>query len=136
MNQRSKQLAIEAGLYVDLKGEPWPKWMSAEGCEQAYAKFAELIVRECMKEAWDEIIDDENIAAETDPLIREYLLGNNQGIVDAVIRFRNHFGVEELPVCKHDWYSAKNPVVQNGSVCVICGAIDAREPEELKNERY
>jgi hypothetical protein len=58
-------------------------------------KFAELIVRGCMKEAWDEIIDDENIAAETDPLIREYLIGQNQGIVDAVIRFRNHFGVEE-----------------------------------------
>lgn len=58
-------------------------------------KFAELIVRECMKEAWEEIIDDENIDAESDPLIREYLIGQNQGIVDAVIRFRNHFGVEE-----------------------------------------
>ena len=58
-------------------------------------KFAELIVRECMKEAWDEIVSDEDIAAETDPQIREYLIGQNQGIVDAVIRFRNHFGVEE-----------------------------------------
>jgi len=58
-------------------------------------KFAELIVRECMKEAWDEIVSDEDIEAETDPLIREYLIGQNQGIVDAVIRFRNHFGVEE-----------------------------------------
>ena len=58
-------------------------------------KFAELIVRECMKEAWEEIVDDEDIAAETDPQIREYLTGQNQGIVDAVIRFRNHFGVKE-----------------------------------------
>ena len=58
-------------------------------------KFAELIVRECMKEAWDEIVSDEDIAAETDPQIREYLTGQNQGIVDAVIRFRNHFGVKE-----------------------------------------
>ncbi len=47
MNQRSKQLAIEAGLYVDLKGEPWPKWMGAEECEQAYARFAELLIQEC-----------------------------------------------------------------------------------------
>jgi len=47
MNQRSKQLAIEAGLYVDLKGEPWPKWLGAEECEQAYARFAELLVKEC-----------------------------------------------------------------------------------------
>ena len=57
-------------------------------------KFAELIVRECMKESMDEIVADEEIAQENDPLIREYLLGNNQGIVDAVVRFRNHFGVE------------------------------------------
>ena len=57
--------------------------------------FAELIVRECMKESWEEIVADEDIALEKDPLIREYLLGNNQGIVDAVIRFRNHFGVDE-----------------------------------------
>ena len=58
-------------------------------------KFAELIVRECMKESWEEIVADEDIALEKDPLFREYLKGNNQGIVDAVIRFRNHFGVEE-----------------------------------------
>ena len=58
-------------------------------------KFAELIVRECMKESMDEIVADEEIAQEKDPLIREYLTGNNQGIVDAVVRFRNHFGVEE-----------------------------------------
>ena len=60
-----------------------------------YIQFAVLIVRECMKEAWEEIVDDAEIAQEKDPLIREYLNGNNQGIVDAVIRFRNHFGVEE-----------------------------------------
>jgi hypothetical protein len=41
----------------------------------------------------DEIVSDENIAQEKDPLIQEYLKGNNQGIVDAVVRFRNHFGV-------------------------------------------
>jgi hypothetical protein len=63
--------------------------------EEDIEKFAELIVRECMKEAWDEIVADEDIALEKDPLIREYLKGNNQGIVDAVVRFRNHFGVEQ-----------------------------------------
>jgi hypothetical protein len=34
-------------MYVDLNGNPWPKWMSAEECEVAYAKFAELLVKEC-----------------------------------------------------------------------------------------
>ena len=45
---------------------------------------------------------------------------------------KEHFGVGEQPACQHDWYSAKNQVVVNGSVCVKCGAIDPREPEELK----
>ena len=47
MNKRIQKLAQEAGMYVDLNGNPWPKWMSAEECEVAYKKFAELIVREC-----------------------------------------------------------------------------------------
>lgn len=47
MNERIKQLAQEADMYVDLKGTPWPKWMSAEECELAYQKFAELIIEEC-----------------------------------------------------------------------------------------
>ena len=47
MSNRIKQLAEQAGMYVDVKGEPWPKWMGAEECEVAYQKFAELIVQEC-----------------------------------------------------------------------------------------
>jgi hypothetical protein len=47
MQDRIKQLAQEAGMYVAVKGEPWPKWMGAEECELAYQKFAELIVEEC-----------------------------------------------------------------------------------------
>jgi hypothetical protein len=47
MNEQIKQLAVKAGLYVDLDGTPWPRAMSAEECEAAYKKFAELIVREC-----------------------------------------------------------------------------------------
>ena len=48
MNERTQQLAEQAGMYVDLYGKPWPKSMSAEECEAAYKKFAELIVRECL----------------------------------------------------------------------------------------
>ena len=47
MSNRIKQLAEQAGMYVDVKGEPWPKWLGAEECELAYQKFAELIVEEC-----------------------------------------------------------------------------------------
>jgi hypothetical protein len=91
MNERIRQLAEQAKDHADyyamLSGEPEQEIFTE--------KFAELIVRECMKESMDEIVADEDLATETDPLIREYLLGNNQGIVDAVVRFRNHFGVEE-----------------------------------------
>ena len=48
MNERIQQLAEQAGMYVDLNGNPWPKWMSAEECKVVYKKFAELIVRECI----------------------------------------------------------------------------------------
>ena len=87
MNERIKELMEEAGIYDFV--------VESMGINEEMEKFAELIVRECMKEAWEEIVDDEDIAAETDPQIREYLTGQNQGIVDAVIRFRNHFGVKE-----------------------------------------
>jgi len=77
MNKRIKQLAEQAGMYVEARGEPWPKWMSAEECELAYAKFAELIVRECA-----EVANDHNSEAE--------------GITLGVGRvIKEHFGVEE-----------------------------------------
>jgi hypothetical protein len=88
MNERFESLAEEAMVHVAGSTGLHSRAFSLE-------KFAELIVRECMKEAWDEIVADEDIALEKDPLIREYLKGNNQGIVDAVVRFRNHFGVAE-----------------------------------------
>ena len=53
MNERILELAQQAGMYVDLKGKPWPKWMSAEECEVAYVKFAELIVREMLQTCED-----------------------------------------------------------------------------------
>ena len=88
MNERIKEVWIKAAS-EDSDPDNW------DTQEQFIERFAKLIVRECMKESWEEIVADEDIAQEKDPLIREYLTGNNQGIVDAVIRFRNHFGVEE-----------------------------------------
>ena len=74
MNERITQLAQQAGMYVDLKGEPWPKAMSAEECQVAYKKFAELLVRECAE--W---------------------VDRNLGLVDeeAKADLLKHFGVEE-----------------------------------------
>ena len=47
MNPSIRELAIKAGLYVDVNGQPWPRNMNGEDIEGAYAKFAELIVSEC-----------------------------------------------------------------------------------------
>ena len=88
MNERIRELAEQCGFRSNP--DIYDRNQSFD-----VPKFAELIVRECMKESMDEIVADEDIAQEKDPLIREYLLGNNQGIVDAVVRFRNHFGVKE-----------------------------------------
>ena len=57
-------------------------------------KFAELIVRECVNQALEEKVSEEEIDKEDDIEDRCYLRGNNGGIVDAVIRIKQHFGVE------------------------------------------
>ena len=44
MNDRILELAVQAELYVDLNGRPYPRAMSAEECRAAYEKFAELII--------------------------------------------------------------------------------------------
>jgi hypothetical protein len=90
MNERIKELANKALKHPDTDNDGLTVFDNDE-----LEKFAELIVRECIKESMDEIVSDEDLATETDPMIREYLLGQNQGIVDAVVRFRNHFGVTE-----------------------------------------
>jgi hypothetical protein len=83
MNERITQLAVNAGLYVDLAGQPWPKSMSAEECEVAYKKFAELIVAECIgivdKRKNQAIDDDWNI---------------DEAMSMAKMDLEEHFGVE------------------------------------------
>jgi len=86
MNERIRELAIQAG-------DDWNQTLPSD--REFLRKFAELIVQECVEESMAEIMSDEDIAQEDDPLVREFLKGNNQGIVDAVVRFRNHFGDEK-----------------------------------------
>ena len=90
MNERIKELWLDAARHAII-AEP-TDYVAQKSIVPA--KFAELIVRECVKESMEEIVSDDEIIRENDPLIREYFKGNNQGIVDAVVRFRNHLGVE------------------------------------------
>ena len=49
MNKKIKALAIEAGLYVDLNGEPWPRNMTGEDIEAYYEIFAILLIEASAK---------------------------------------------------------------------------------------
>ena len=84
MNEQIRELAQQAGMYVDLNGNSWPKSMSAEECEAAYAKFAELIVRECVgivSKRKNQAIDDSwNV---------------DEAMSMAEMDLEEHFGVEE-----------------------------------------
>lgn len=71
MNKPIQELAQKAGMYVDVKGQPWPKWLGAEECELAYQKFAELIVLRCAE-----------IADTAEPFLASDLI-------------KQHFGVKE-----------------------------------------
>ena len=74
MNKQIQKLAEQAGMYVDVNGKPWPKWMGAEECEAAYARFAELIVREML------------VTCEEHPAWTGRMIGE---------KIKQHFGVEE-----------------------------------------
>jgi hypothetical protein len=59
-------------------------------------KFAELIIAECKQVSLNEIVKDSDIDSYSDPLLREYLKGNNGGVVDSIVAIQQHFfGVEE-----------------------------------------
>jgi hypothetical protein len=91
-----------------------PKQISREDEYKTFnpSKFAELIVKKCLH-----IVDDEGCG--------------EGGSIRAMEKIKDHFGLEEITECKHEWVSAKNPVVTNGSICTKCFKLDKREPEEL-----
>lgn len=86
MNGRIQELAEQAGLYVDLNGTPWPRAMSAEDCEAAYKKFAELIVQECAR-----VIQAQN---DIENYLDSWDHGFVAGLATATDAIEQHFGVE------------------------------------------
>jgi len=74
MNDRILELAVQAELYVDWNGRPYPRAMSSEECRAAYAKFAELLLQECID------------------------LANHSNVTGVSVigeRIKEHFGIEE-----------------------------------------
>ena len=95
MNERIKELHDEAVIYtVGLCGQEHPDGPRSFQ-EVLDEKFAELIIQECVNQALEEKVSEEWIDKEDDIEDQCYLRGNNGGIVDAVIRIKQHFGVKE-----------------------------------------
>lgn len=86
MNERILDLAEKAGFEIDCCSLEWHKRIK---------RFAELIVRECINQALVEKVSEKEIDQEDDIESKCYLRGYNGGIVDAVIKIQQHFGVEE-----------------------------------------
>ena len=95
MNERIQELARQAGILIDWGEDIKVGRWGIGGKYENMQKFAELIVKECMKVALDERVSDEEIDKSDDIEDRCYLRGNNGGVVDAVVAIKQQFGVEE-----------------------------------------
>lgn len=82
MNEQILNLAEQANLYVNLNGKLWPRNMSAEESEDAYKKFAELIIGEC------------SYVCESMQLLGPYKDVQDATLKDASMQIKQHFGVE------------------------------------------
>ena len=81
MNERIKTLAEQAGLEYNFDPMAWLK----------YEKFAELIVRECLKQIKDGMVDESELLYEHE----ETTECVNEVLMDAHHNIAIHFGIEE-----------------------------------------
>jgi hypothetical protein len=83
MNERIKELGRQAGFAFIEDGVYGQRWYSSKCGMDAdeFEKFAELIVKECVKSLWTEECRISDLASE------EYTRGSN--------KIKKHFGVEE-----------------------------------------
>jgi hypothetical protein len=84
VNERIIEMAKQCG---DWSGQ------TIEMNDVGITKFAELLKQAIYDRVKEELIDDADIDATTDPLAREYLKGCNGGTVDALCHIQN-FGVD------------------------------------------
>jgi hypothetical protein len=78
MNERIKELAIQAGFFYEDYKDIWYLEYHNQTCEEEMKKFAELIVEECMEQVWYSREDGIN--------------GNISQVIKD--RIKEHFGVE------------------------------------------
>ena len=96
MNPRIEKLAVQAGLFMDVNGRPYPVQLSAEESGDTYDKFAQLIVEDIinvLKKEWYTLNNAEPVPNETarDIGLR---LGRKGQTITLMSKIKQHFGVE------------------------------------------
>ena len=92
MNHQIRILAEQATKKYDRLGNEIPF------AQPDLEKFAELIVRECVRECkqeWYDTNNDPELNAETDTRMIGIKIGIKQGSLKCISRIKEHFGVEE-----------------------------------------
>ena len=93
MNQQKlNELAKEAGVLADYGEDIKVGRFAIGGSYQSMEKFAELIVRECLKELKDMIVDESELLYPNNKQTTEFV---NDRLLDAYDNIKEHFGVEE-----------------------------------------
>ena len=88
MNERIKELWTQAGGHYNSGNQhTWPEYTITDP-----EKFAELIVRECLKEIKDMIVDESERLYPNNKQTTECV---NDRLLDAYDNIKEHFGVEE-----------------------------------------
>jgi len=91
MNEKIRELAEQAGAETWSRA-PMRAITGLAFTDENLAKFAQLIVRECVKQVEEQylpVITDDNMMKE------EHWKGYKHCGVDSVVAIREHFGVEE-----------------------------------------
>ena len=98
MNERIKQLALQSQLvYETTDGKVYNSWEDYVDLTEYVEKFAELIVRECLKQIKDGMVDESELLyehEETTECVNEVLMDAHHNIA-IHFGFAEHFGVKE-----------------------------------------
>jgi hypothetical protein len=99
MNERIRELAVMANPSSKeiYEADNW-QYNCAAWDSNNLKKFAELIVRECVRECkqeWYDTNNDPELNAETDTRMIGIKIGIKQGSLKCISRIKEHFGAEE-----------------------------------------
>lgn len=97
MNERIKELAIQAGFFYEDYKDIWYLEYHNQSCEEEMKKFAELIVRECMLKC-ENVARSYRSMADSDhvtPACRQMYEDTCLGAKNCIAEISDDFGVKQ-----------------------------------------